>query len=494
MQLGLKAKDVRAESLRVLVAIASYGTSNDRFLERIIREYRSMSFDIDIVVLSNIYKSAPGVECLVGLPAKNPWSLPFGHKKLFVDRRDDYDLFIYSEDDILIAEPSLRAWLEVTTSLEEDEIAGFLRVEFGGDGARSYPDVHGHFHWTPLSVRRRGDYTLAHFTNEHAACYVLSRTQLKKVLESGGFDVAPHEGRYDLLCTAATDPYTQCGLTKLIPVSHLDLFTVHHMSNRYVGKMGVTAEEFSHQTNALLHIAGNGSQAKPLLPTETRLWRGAYSKDYYEPVDEQVTARIPKTARNILSIGCAAGATERWIAKDRGLHVVAIPLDPIIAGGAEADGVEMIYDEIACVVSRCNERFDCVLCLNVLHLAPRPQQLLSLSHALMDPNATLIVQTPNMMSLRALWRRFRNGSRLPLLNDYKSTGMHFSSARTIRNWCAEVGFRVDKAFGIATDPKEGRDLMTSGIGGYLPASLSLPLAASIIVEATRVEQGACHAA
>ena len=269
--LQMDTTDWRAGGLqpRVLVAIASYGISNDRYLERIIREYKSMSFAVDIVVLSNIDKKlAAGIECLVGLPTKNPWSLPFAHKKLFADRLDRYDLFIYSEDDILITERNLQAWLEVNALLAEDEIAGFLRAELDSEGAQSYPDVHAYFHWDPSTVSRRGNYTLAHFTNEHAACYVLARAQLRKALNSGGFDVPPHEGKYDLLCTAATDPYTQCGLTKLIPVSHLTAFTVHHMSNRYVGKMGVTAEQLGEQTDALLRIAQNASRPKSLLPTE----------------------------------------------------------------------------------------------------------------------------------------------------------------------------------------------------------------------------------
>ena len=42
---------------RILVAIASYGTGNDVYLRQLIEEYRSMSFDIDIVILSNIEKT-----------------------------------------------------------------------------------------------------------------------------------------------------------------------------------------------------------------------------------------------------------------------------------------------------------------------------------------------------------------------------------------------------------------------------------------------------
>ena len=59
--------------LRVLVAVASYGTSNDHYLSRLIEEYRAMSFDVDIVILSNLPKQiAPDIEVLVGLPTRKP--------------------------------------------------------------------------------------------------------------------------------------------------------------------------------------------------------------------------------------------------------------------------------------------------------------------------------------------------------------------------------------------------------------------------------------
>jgi 2-polyprenyl-3-methyl-5-hydroxy-6-metoxy-1,4-benzoquinol methylase len=484
--MGMTGRDDGATPPRVLVAIANYGTNNDRYLERIIQEYRSMAFAVDIVLLSDIDKKPVfGTECLVGLPARNPLSLPFAHKKLFADRRDLYDLFIYSEDDILITERNLRAWLNVNALLAPDEIAGFLRVEFGSNGELNYPDVHAHFHWDPSSVRRRDNYTLAHFTNEHAACYVLTREQLHRALISGGFDVAPYEGKYDLACTAATDPYTQCGLTKLIPVSHLDEFTVHHMSNRYIGKMGVTSEEFGRQTGALLQIADGTSPSRSLLPTETRLWHAAYSKDYYEPVTEQITSLVPTSARNVLSIGCGSGATERWLV-EKGLRVAAIPLDPIIAGRAAANGVEMICEEGEQAELSQGEPFDCVLCLNVLHLAREPQKLLSLSYAVMHQRSILVIQTPNMMSLRGVRRQLR-GARSTLFSDYESAGTHFSSARTVRNWCINSGFKIERMLRILAPRGDGMLGMTSAVGDYLPGALSSPLATSIIVTATKVQ-------
>ncbi len=468
----------------VLVAIASYGTSNDRHLERLIREYRSMPFGIDIVIVSNIDKSALGVECRVGIPTKNPWSLPFAHKKLFAERADKYDLFIYSEDDILLTERNLRAFVDVTTALQQDEIAGFLRIEKGANGEESYPDIHENFHWDPASVRRRGAYTIAHLTNDHAACYVLTSTQLRMAIQSGGFLVDPHEEKYDLLCTAATDPYTQCGMKKHIPVSHIDDFAVHHLSNKYAGRVGISAAELRDQTEALIRIADWRIAPRPLFSTETKLARGLYSKDYYEPVSEDVISEVPRTARNVLSIGCGSGATERRLVGE-GLRVVAMPLDPVVSSVAAGGGVEMIHgdvDEIARITRR--EKFDCVLCLNVLHLAHDPETILSRLKDCLSENSTLIIQSPSMLSLRTLHQTLREMSVLQFGRGYSSTGMHFSTARRVKSWCARSGMKVDRMVGIwAREETSALGRIASAVGDLLPASCSTSVATSIVVSA-----------
>jgi SAM-dependent methyltransferase len=458
---------------RVLVAIASHGTSNDRYLERIIREYRSMTLAIDLVVLSNIDKRAmAGVECIVGRPTRDPWSLPFAHKKLFVERQEQYDLFVYSEDDILITERNIRAWLDVTSFLPQDEVAGFLRVEFGEDGERNYPDIHAHFHWDPSSVKRRGDYVLAHFTNEHAACFILTREQLRRALQSGRFDVAPHEGKYDLICTAATDPYTQCGLTKLIPVSHLEEFTVHHMSNRYVGRVGATWEEFNRQTGALLQIAEQAGCPPSLLASETKLPGGAYSKDYYEPAMPQVLERIPYAARSVLSIGCGSGATESWLV-EKGISVTAIPLDPVICRGAAEKGVEIIQGDLR-AARRCLEgrQFDCILMLNVLHLFPKPVDVLSSFGDLLARDAPIIIQSPNMSGLPAIWRQLRN-RRLKVPRTYHAAGAHFSFRGGIEKWCREAGLNVVRTVGVP-------HRRTAAFDDVTPAIAKLALSSDLI--------------
>ncbi len=247
--------EVTQRKLRLLVTIASYGVKNLAFLNRIIRQYQSMTMDVDVVVLSDGPKDLDGsAKLIVGLPAKNPWSLPFAHKAILAENLDRYDLFAYSEDDMEVTEENIHAFLRATPELEDDEIAGFLRFEIDDSGVRSFPEIHGTYHWKPESVKRRGPYTVAEFSNEHAAFYILTQTQLRRAIASGGFLRSPYASRYDMACTAATDPYTSCGFRKVICISALHEFTIHHLPNRYAGKIGLGNNWFKEQIQTLLDI------------------------------------------------------------------------------------------------------------------------------------------------------------------------------------------------------------------------------------------------
>src|SRR4051812_47484139 len=160
----------KVERLRVLAAIASFGERNLAYLREIIQQYHAMTtLEVDVVVLSEAPKALPpSVRVIVGLPSANPWSLPFGHKRLFADSIEDYDLFIYSEDDMGVTEGNLRAFVSATKLLPSDEIAGFLRYEKAKDGSVWMPDAHSSFHWEPRSVVERGGEIFARYTNEHA--------------------------------------------------------------------------------------------------------------------------------------------------------------------------------------------------------------------------------------------------------------------------------------------------------------------------------------
>ncbi|PSO14998.1 methyltransferase type 11 [Bradyrhizobium sp. MOS003] len=432
------------KALRLLVVIASYGTANNTYLDRVIKEYQSMSFDVDVIIISNIDKKpAAGIQCVVGLPNKNPWSLPFAHKELFAARVDQYDLFIYSEDDILITERNIRAFLDVTSVLNEDEVAGLMLVEKASNGELNYPQAHGSFHWDCTSVKIRGNYYLAHFTNEHAASYVLTRQQLVRAIASGGFVVGPHQGKYDLPCTAATDPYTQCGFKKLIPISNIDDFSAHHLPNKYINRLGVDRQQLDAQLSVLMQIAREGNNAVPLFSVETRLWHSMYSKDYYEPAREEVLSGVPKNAA-VLSIGSCSAANERRLL-ERGNRVVAVPLDPVVGNGLAQLGAEVVLGDVLTARAKiAAERFNRLLFVDVLQFVRDPAHLLRLFVDLLAPDGRVIISAPNRPSLRYAWECAKTSNVFQRWGSFEAVGIHNTTIGKIQGWCARAGLAIEK--------------------------------------------------
>jgi 2-polyprenyl-3-methyl-5-hydroxy-6-metoxy-1,4-benzoquinol methylase len=427
--------------MKILVAIANYGMKNMAYLRTLIEEYSRMSYNVDIVVLSNISKNlGSNIEVIVGLPAKDPWSLPFAHKKIFAERKTDYDLFIYTEDDTLITEQNISAFLEVTKILPEDEIAGFMRYEVDPSGRKNISTVHGHFHWIPNSVKRIRDYTLARFTNDHSGCFLLTQSQLKRAIDSGGFMRDPYRGKYDLLCTAATDPYTQCGFKKMICISHINSFLLHHLPNKYIGKFGIVIDEFEMQIEAMLSNNFNSIKG-PLFKTEANLATTKWHKQYYEPCDENIIELIPDYCKNILSVGCGRGATEAGLL-EKGMHVVGIPLDSVIAPVARAKGIEIVPPDFNEALSMlANRHFDCIIFSDILQHLEKPAEILSRFTNLLSPTGLMIISIPNFNHIKALIDAFGVRKRFKRNDDFQKAHLHFMTKNTTKRLFFDCGFK-----------------------------------------------------
>lgn len=412
----------KRNAMKILVGIASFGTKNDRYLSVLIERYKAMSYDVDIVVFSNIARTFDdkSITVIVGLPSENPWSLPFAHKDYFASNVEAYDLFIYTENDILIEEKNIAAFLQATNILPEEKIAGFMRYENDPSNQKYYIDVLGSFHWNPKSTLTINGQTFAHFTNEHSACYLLTRNQLRKAIASGGYLTPPRESNYDMLCTAATDPYTQCGFTKVICISSYEDFALHHLPNAYIGKTGINETEFRSQLRALIEIArGERSQAE-FLESVNNGRPVKRAKLYYEPCEETIFTLVPRETRSVLSIGCGSAETEsRFV--NNGIECVCIPLDDIIGTVAEMKGVSALHPHFDKALNSIADRqFDCIVMLNI------PQHVYDLLAFIgkckrkLTPQGIMIGTIPNMDYLEEYFpKRYKTGMGSDLIRYYR---------------------------------------------------------------------------
>jgi len=426
---------------RLLVVIASYGEKNLPFLKRVIQSYREMTFQTDLVVVSNVPKELGNdVKVVVGLPLSNPWSLPFAHKPVFAENLERYDLFIYTEDDIEVTENQIQAFERATAAMAPDEIPGYIRFEVAPNNVKLLTDVHGAFHWKPDSVKRRGNYTIAEFTNEHAGFYIVTQSQLRKAIASGGYLRPPYEGRYGLPETAATDIYTCCGFRKVVCISALDDFLIRHMSNLYVNRHGVSLLMFQEQIQTLLNIRDGVHPASSLDVAEPKVLQRDFSKSFYEQPCEEVLKMIPTGAKSILSVGCGWGAAELEF-KQRGAQATAIPLDSVIGEVAARQGIEVIHGSLDEGLKKLGERkFDCVVISNLFHLLPQPELVLDQCARLVSSNGTLVITGPNVDRIPIVFKRLAGLGNFKKLRNFSAGGISSFGVKSAKRQLKRLGF------------------------------------------------------
>ncbi|MEM7142390.1 MAG: methyltransferase domain-containing protein [Actinomycetota bacterium] len=373
--------------MRILVGIPNYGTKNRPFLDRVLAGFDAMPHDVHVVVNTEAPRDYPaGVENIVGLPTENPRSLPFAHRTLFAERIDEHDLFVYVEDDTLVETRHVDMFLAATELLPDTDVAGFLRFERYNDRDRSICSVHSSYRWDPSSVVAHGGERFAHFTNLHAACYMLTQDQLRRCIDSGGYLVEPHAGRYQMLESAATDPYVQCGLRKMIAVDRFEDTLLHHLPELYLGRLGEREERMRRGVEALDPAGDTRSAFDPDASLPTFLW----DLDLYLRLPGPALDLVDGTHRRVLTIGGAGGRAEQQLL-ERGAHITSIPLDAVLGAQLAADGVSVTAPDLdEGLAAIADDEFDLVVLTDTLAFVPDPSDVVRRAAARLHPNGAVV--------------------------------------------------------------------------------------------------------
>lgn len=226
---------------KVLVCLSNYGDQQLLYLHQLFIAYdRVKHFQIDLILHTtaavDLNRYSFRVHQVLCDPAIKR-DLALKHRQVMINAQDRYDLFVYSENDMLITEPHLLAFCQATANLPDPYVAGFIRYERNrrrSDDEELYlPDAH------PLCG---GVYQAEHFIrgrryielmNRHQGFFLLTQDQLKRAIQS------PLFGRYIPgeplnLEIGASLVYIGCGMRKVIPVDVIDDLMVHHLSDKYV--------------------------------------------------------------------------------------------------------------------------------------------------------------------------------------------------------------------------------------------------------------------
>ena len=220
--------------MKLLAVIVNYGTEQIKYLEQVVRELRSFDrYDVTMIVNSNIPLELNGINKVNLFPNKSAM-LPLTCRKTIWQNRNDYDVFLYGENDHLFKQYHVDKFLEYTDILPDNRIAGLMQIEKYPDGRLFYPAYHGRFDWDMDSVEKYNGKIFAHFTNLHQATFILTQEQLLKIGKLHNFTKFMGKSWYSSKCSVNTDIYQFCGMKKLICISEFDDNLIHHLPNLYI--------------------------------------------------------------------------------------------------------------------------------------------------------------------------------------------------------------------------------------------------------------------
>ncbi|HEX6390508.1 MAG TPA: methyltransferase domain-containing protein [Solirubrobacteraceae bacterium] len=121
----------------------------------------------------------------------------------------------------------------------------------------------------------------------------------------------------------------------------------------------------------------------------------------YETDRPEVQQLVPRDARRILDLGCAAGGLGAAIKRRQQAEVVGIELDPGYAADANAVLNRVICADADTGLARDDlGRFDCAIAADVLEHLVDPWSTTRRLADLLQPSGTLVVSLPNVQYLK----------------------------------------------------------------------------------------------
>ncbi|RCS27354.1 hypothetical protein DUT90_04375 [Polaribacter sp. WD7] len=244
--------------MKLLAVLVNYGDEQLSYLEQVVAALkRFKKYEVTVIVQSNIPLEIEGVDIVNVVVLNNYQLLPLTCRKEIWKRKDEYDVFIYGENDHLFLEKHVDKHIEYSSFLPENRIPGLIQYENDG-GDFYYVGYHSHFDWDYDSVEIHNGKKFAYFSNTHQATFILTKKQLEKVGNTINFEklirykpfylynnfansirkkfkkpiVEPF--RYSLKCKVNTDVYDFGGMKKVICISEFEDNRIHHLPNLYI--------------------------------------------------------------------------------------------------------------------------------------------------------------------------------------------------------------------------------------------------------------------
>lgn len=232
--------------MKILVSIATYGIKNVEYLKRVIDEYKSFkNHDIDIIVHGTTPLNRNDITFITH---EDPECTVYYHRNDFIEKQNEYDYFLFSEDDILISEQTIDTYIRYDSILPHDHCLGFLRYENTPEKIKYLIDLwlnvpgYDYIKSSCVQIDKHNYFTV---TNPHQSCYILSQVKLKYTIANSRYI---RDNCSMGLETSSSGIFTDWVLgggpiQKVLPLSHSDLkkCLIEHLPGNHCNPPGINS-------------------------------------------------------------------------------------------------------------------------------------------------------------------------------------------------------------------------------------------------------------
>lgn len=217
------------------------------YIERLIQEASKYKYITDIFIHTNkndfkidIFDKYINGEIYViyhDLTNVNPFTLTTKSRDLLCKQKNDYDIFMYIEDDMLFPCQALEYWLQHNESLIElNYNLGFVRIETK-DNEEYITDLYGEQMDKIITIKNKR--YVVNNKNPYCAMWIYNKKEFNKFVESKYYNLCEIEGygEREACAIGLHGKYTSWYKDTIIPLvdNHLDYSCkIYHLPNNYV--------------------------------------------------------------------------------------------------------------------------------------------------------------------------------------------------------------------------------------------------------------------
>jgi len=229
-----------------------------KYLNKIIEETNNYKYTTDIFIHTNLkisndkfleYNNGSLNIIFHDISGIHPFYLPSLTRKLLKEQSNQYDIFIYVEDDILIPRQAICYWLENKDKVIKNNYnLGFLRIEIDSKGDEYTTDICHSSDMVNLGYLTKKidielDQYIVNNINPYCGFWIYDKQEFNNFINSNYYDINNVSG-YDIRAVVAIGLHgveTNWYKGTIIPINEnipANGCKVYHLPNNYVHREG----------------------------------------------------------------------------------------------------------------------------------------------------------------------------------------------------------------------------------------------------------------